>query len=297
MEPLLCRWIESKIGTFIIVSDLEGGWGTHNNIRYLMGADGRNYCLKLFDNIKKWKVESIAYNELLNFESELIPKYYGGFSYGNINAILISRLKGQTLASRINEFDDSYKKSIFYESGKLSREIEDKNIDKANWFGALNLDISATYETASEYLKSKFYKHIAFLDVVDTDLAELYKKSFNLIDKIYIEEPPVLVNEDNTVRNWMVDSENRLTGIVDFEYLTWGIKAQTVSAVVLKDEYIIDAYFKGYGVDRDVLSNIKYTNYLALLGISTIIYGKVNNIDKAVFLGNRLIAKYKGNKI
>ena len=280
------KWIEGCIGEYKFVRKFKDLCATHNNVEFLTDLNGKIYCLKIYMDKRRWNTESFAYKYLLNFENEFIPKYYGNYCNGQEYAILLSYLNGEPLAVRINEITERDKELIYYNAGRTLLEIQSNSKRNSDGFGQVGKDKIGKYIVADK-----------FFQLLDKTTVKIYKKAYDRIEELYHNEESVLVNEDNGIRNWIINSKNEFIGFIDFEYLSWGIKEQSLMSVILSEEHLRNAFFKGYGVNSEIQKSDKFLVYQVLVGISTLLFGKLNNNDKAIYIGNIIIDRYKKTKI
>lgn len=294
MNPLNI-WIEERIGKFIVNTNSKNNLGTHNNIKYLKDSNGKEYCLKLFNSKNKWLTEKIIYLNIFNKNMKYIPEYYGAYSDEKQHALLISKLNGEPCYFRVNSIDNSDKENLYYDVGKIFKDVNSTN--SGSYFGDISCESENKYYKESDYIKSRFEDYIEYLGLLSEELKKLFEDIYYKIDEVYNNTKPVIVNQDNNPRNWIINSENKLIGIIDFEYLNWGIEEETYLTVVLEEEYIQDAYCKGYGVSKNIFYNTRFLNYLFLLGCVMSIRSELYKNQKSKIMGEKLIQKYKEIKL
>lgn len=112
---------------------------------------------------------------------------------------------------------------------------------------------------------------------------------------VYAGEQPVPVNRDFTPKNWLVDVENRLVGMIDFEHMGWGIAAETFAPLWARHFPALPgseaAFVAGYGAQPARACPAQVRHLLILTGLADIAWGARHGRADRVQCGHGLLAR------
>ena len=240
-------WVQSEIGIASVRSRFEHGHAYSKLWR--LEVQGQMVWLKMHGQERKWAGEVHA---LTKWASELgLAPIVLGFRRDPF-AILLSEVPGQD-AEQI-ELELSSQERMWGQAGEWLARLHSRTND---WLGEVNIDGSATGAPSDDpvsFVWSVVERRLS--EAVPLNLFDAQERSF-IVDSYHEWFPslegeiPVAIHRDFTPRNWLVERNGNLSGIIDFEHARWDVKAgdlnRTPDHEFLNNPRLRDAFFEAYG--------------------------------------------------
>ena len=118
--------------------------------------------------------------------------------------------------------------------------------------------------------------------------------------EVFRGDKPTPTNWDFSPNNWMVDAEGRLTGLIDFENMMWGLPLDSFGVVLERYAYekfaLRNALFEGYGLPNNETTAIKMKILAVKMAFADVLLGHSENNSRFYECGSRALADLVKNK-
>lgn len=285
------------VGKFEIVKDHRGDNDRTGVIEII--ATGKRMFVKVHNRLSRWSPEVYAYKNWTHVVSPYAPTLLHTFNDDYLG-IITSPLKGRTVNEyQINDAEKLMR--IYYSAGEQLKNLH--NTFQGTYFGIPSIDgspfdkkvitdpiyyISSSLESI---LKLGFDNQL--FDNSDKHLVEWCIKKCD----IFKDCVPVPTNWDFSQNNWMVDENGIFTGLIDFENMLWGIDVDSFGVIIERytydKPYLRDAFFKGYGLENNTEKQLKVFIVSVKMAIADIYNGVLNNHERFLTCGKRLLTDLK----
>lgn len=249
-------FIEHNLGDVLNVKELHGGYANPAfliNEKYVIrlnsdDTEDRKECFlrehvlySLFPNFDIPAPQAIA----INIKKDRVPYYY----------IINTYVEGDILSSVYNSFTNEDKHKIAFQVGEILKRIHSVHLDfigdntalfnwKSPWKEVFLNTFDKTYR--------EFNDHGNFLSKEDKGLVETIYNLFK--EQINDNEIPIGLVHNDFHANHVVVNDNKITGVIDFEWASYGdplydLQKLPINLSIDGDFYTKD-FLAGYGINK-----------------------------------------------
>lgn len=288
-------WASEKLGDFEIISTYRDPDKENGVWKIDSGSD--LFFLKMHQMKSDWHQEVNTYSNWAMDLKPYVPTLEGVYEGQGLQGILLSAQSGIPL----KEADHLSKNNlylIFGIAGQLARQVHSQH--RGDWFGRCTSNgqpLEENFNDPIEYFKSEFLKPFN-LALRQNSLTRDEIKMANWVhDNIHslADQVPVPVNRNYSPRDWLVDEEGRLSGVIDFEKTYWGLSLDTFGT--LWDQYFPlydgaeEAFFAGYGYNPLDTKPTQTRVIMIKVAIENICYGTSQGREEYIQRGKRLLVR------
>lgn len=251
------QWLISRLGHVQSVQACRAG-SQRTGVWHLQSDSGDHY-FKINRRRIRWGTELFFYSRFAHAFGASVPKLIDVYQENETHGLLITALDG--IPMREMSLSASQSLCAYERAGELCRQMHD--LAEGPWFGIMDHSGQPT-DDAGQVLPEGTCDPIAYYtEQIERSLAAAKKakaiqRSEELTASNVIEslgkmtfQRPVLTSWDYTPGNWIVDRNGRLIGIIDFENMAWGLRADPLTRLLV--DYFPhcagakDAFHMGYG--------------------------------------------------
>jgi hypothetical protein len=250
-------WLRERIGKFRVIQSCR--FGSHRTGVWQLEAGADWYYFKINHRPVRWGTEVFVYRNWAHVFHPFVARLVGVCESGDVRGLLMSSLDGITL--RDAKLPSEQAVPVFERAGDLCRRLHE--LPTGEWYGIMDADGLPARGTDREQLNGErdpvaYYRGLiengvrratraGGLNASYTAAAERVLASLSGIE--FAE--PVPTSWDFTPNNWVVDEQGKLVGIIDFENMAWGLRADPFVRLVIDyfphDGKCEEAFYAGYG--------------------------------------------------
>ncbi|MCB0033835.1 MAG: aminoglycoside phosphotransferase family protein [Anaerolineales bacterium] len=248
----LLDWCTANLGaTTTIVSDNSKEHGGHESSTYRLRAAERFYYLKIHQTRLHWEQEVHAYERWAPALGGLAPQLIALHEERPL-ALLLSERPGQVLENV--HLTNAQERSVWRTAGELLIALHE--LEVGDCFGPCGRDGTCRErwpQNGAGYMVQKLEQQIEqALQGQYIDAHELKTLQAVLaMTPAFAKERPRPCHRDYCAANWLVNKEGILSGIIDFEFAYWDVRAADFARdpnwTWMHHPDLLIAFFEGYG--------------------------------------------------
>lgn len=210
-------WCESRIGRSLFL-DKDARIHGRSSVFKLSGGTNTFY-LKVYSDSRVWTSELFAYENWTYILGQFAPRLIDAYD-GELKALLISALEGRALVGL--ELDLVVEKDIWRTAGEYLRRMHD--LGTGNDFTYKPLDNIT--DNAAVYFRNSLEELLEKADtlkVLSSIERKLIIETCEYCEE-FAAEKPVPCHRDYGPDNWIVTSDNKWAGVIDFEFSRYDLR-------------------------------------------------------------------------
>jgi Ser/Thr protein kinase RdoA (MazF antagonist) len=289
----LMESLADSIGSFRVLASYRDG-SVRTQV-WKVGAASGDYYLKLHAEKRKWHPEVFAYRHWVQANAPYVPELVAVFEEEDYQGILITALKGRPL--REIDLPSEQACAVYRQVGQLARQMHDQA--PGTWLGVPRADgapLADAWGDPAAYMAAEFSCWCGKVvqpggGLDDRELA-LAQWALDHLD-VFGGERPVPIDRDCMPKNWLVDGNGLLSGLIDFECMRWGLRIEAF--FILWSKYFRQtpgsesAFFTGYGRDLVKERPDQFRIFKIYMGLCSIEYGRQVADEDMVRRGHRML--------
>ena len=273
-------WSASILGPVEVLSDHSKEHGDHESATCrLRTATGCAY-LKIHHTRAHWNNEVHAYEHWAGVFGDFAPRLLAVHE-GEPLALLISELPGQIVEDL--PLPAAQQQAIWRAAGAALRPLHQLGVGES--FGPCRRDgscVEATTPEASEHVAARYQQQIELAIKRDlltpAELATL--RAAGELIPAFRGERPVPCHRDYCAANWLINDQGTWSGIIDFEFAYWEVRAADFSRDPnwnwLRRPDLMQAFFEGYGQPLTAREQQQLCVARAEYALGAILWGHAN---------------------
>lgn len=290
--------IISLIGPFQVIQNYRVQ-GARTSV-WKIASQEKKFIVKFHHRKEKWHPEVFAYTQWTSAYAPYAPTLIGVLEDDDTQGIIITEIQGIPL--REMSLSDKTKAEVYFQAGKLAGNLH--RCAPGEWFGRPDQKGSPLKDKIDDpvtAIKNDFLRwYTKALDLQCLENTEVTLCEWALANlSVFADELPLPINEDYTPGNWLVDQAGKLSGIIDFECMEWGLRMD--SFAMLWEKYFPqnalfeEAFWDGYGTDLKRVYPLKVFIVCLKIGIADIALGTEYNNSWNINMGRNLIRSVAEN--
>jgi len=278
----LMRWCEEVLGRVEVLDDATrehaGERASVLRLRAKAGAPSGEFVLKRHRDEQHWHSEVHAYENWAAACGEDAPRLIAVRDEAP-RALLITALPGRPVEGRA--LASAAERAVWRSAGGALAKLHAQSGARSRGahFGLCGRDgapVGAVHEDARDHMRASFDEWIARgerIGCVRADERAVVRRAQERIDA-FAGERPTACHRDFCTANWLVTDEDAWSGMIDFEFAHWDVRAADFSRFAewnwIARPDLFDALIEGYGcaIDRDQLFVSR-----ALYALAAVVWG------------------------
>ncbi len=227
IDPVL-RWCERVLGPLAVIADhTREHPGLRAGVRRLRAATGE-YCVKTHHEPAHWASEVHGYERWAPVFDAHAPQLIAVRDKVPL-ALIVSALPGRVLEGQVLPIERE--RAVWCAAGAALARLHMINGDA---FGPCQRDgigIGAPVDDACAYVTAEFENWLergARLNCLDADELAIVRLARELMPA-FAGERPTACHRDYCPANWLVTEAGDWSGVIDFEFAYWDVRAADVS--------------------------------------------------------------------
>ncbi len=274
----LLEWCNSVLGKVEIVADSSKTHGGHESTTCRLSTPSGYGYLKIHETRSHWQQEVHAYEKWAGVFGRFAPDLIAVHEETPL-ALIVSELPGQVLEKV--QLSRSQEQKAWQTAGSLLAALHQLAVGSC--FGpCLRSGVCSEPfpQTAEAYVSEKFSRQIDQARqrniISRSELSTLYAAA-ELIPA-FAGEKPLPCHRDYCAANWLVTPDGAFSGIIDFEFAHWDVRAADFSRDPhwswMQRPDLIEAFFDGYSLPPPDAQQLLVAR--AEYALSAIIWGHEN---------------------
>jgi aminoglycoside phosphotransferase len=244
-------WCVSWLGPIRVLSDQSKTHGGHDSSTYRLQTSIGFCYLKVHQSQAHWQNEVHAYERWAAAFGDFAPRLLAVRDEAPL-ALVMTELPGGVMEGL--KLPPSQERAIWQAAGAGLLSLH--NLGPGDYFGPPSRDgrhVELFPEDACEYISQRFGRQIEYAigdGYVNEDELAVIQAAYDLIPA-FAGERPFPCHRDYCAANWLVSPDEAWTGVIDFEFAQWDVRAADFS----RDPHwnwihrpdLLAAFFAGYG--------------------------------------------------
>ncbi len=247
----LLDWCTTHLGATTIVSDNSKEHGGHESSTYRLQAAERFYYLKIHQTRSHWEQEVHAYERWAPAFGDFAPQLIALHEERPL-AFLVNELPGQVLEQV--SLTAVQEQAVWRTAGELLIALHE--LEVGDCFGPCGREGTCRErwpQHAADYMTQKLEQQIAQAMhgqyINDHEFKTL--QAVLTMTPAFANERPLPCHRDYCAANWLVNEAGGLSGIIDFEFAYWDVRAADFARDPnwswMHRPDLLTAFFEGYG--------------------------------------------------